>query len=213
MIRNVNYVWNVFPFSSTFEEFFVMSRPEQNPSNPVVFLQIHIDGKDAGRIIIELFADVVPQTAENFRSLCTGEGGIGRGGRLLHYRGNPVHRVIPSFLMQAGDITRGNGTGGESIYGGRFKDECFDGKAGSHFGRGTVAMANFGKNSNNSQFYITFNDTRWLDGKFVVVGMVVDGYDVMDAIERVGSSSGVPSSKVQICDCGVLRKQSQADHE
>lgn len=180
--------------------------------NPIVYLDLTIEGKEVGRISIELFADVVPHTAENFRALCTGERGIGRAGRPLHFKGCPVHRVIPSFLMQCGDITRGNGTGGEAIYeGGRFKDESFAGKAGRHCGRGTVAMANFGKNTNNSQFYITFNETKWLDGKFVVVGMVVDGWDTMTAVERVGSSSGCPSLKVSIADSGVLRKGGAAD--
>lgn len=182
-------------------------RPESDPSNPLVFLDFHIDGKDAGRIVLELFEDVVPLTAENFRALCTGERGIGRAGRPLHYKHSLVHRIIPAFLMQGGDITRGNGTGGEAIYpGGRFKDECLDGKAAVHFGRGTVAMANFGKNTNNSQFYITFGETKWLDGKFVVVGMVTDGFDTLAAVEQVGSSSGAPTRKVVVTDCGVLRK-------
>lgn len=182
-------------------------RPESVPTNPVVFLDVSIDGRDAGRISIELFADVVPSTAENFRALCTGEQGLGRSGRPLCYQGSPIHRIVPAFMMQGGDITRGNGTGGEAIYpGGRFKDESLDGKAMRHFGRGTVAMANFGKNTNNSQFYITFQQTKWLDGRFVVVGMVVDGWQTLDAVESVGCSNGVPTKGVVVEACGVLRK-------
>ena len=179
-------------------------RPEVNPSNPKVYFDVTIDGHSAGRIIIELFADVVPKTAENFRALCTGERGIGLSGKPLHYKNCPFHRVIPNFMCQGGDITRGNGTGGESIYGFMFADESFAGKAGAHFGPGAVSMANAGKNSNGSQFFICTAQTRWLDGKHVVVGQVVEGMDVVRTIESVGSSSGMTSAAVAIADCGVV---------
>lgn len=162
--------------------------------NPRVFFDITIDGKSAGRILMELRADVVPKTAENFRALCTGEKGFG-------YKGSGFHRVIPKFMCQGGDFTRHNGTGGKSIYGEKFADENFTLK---HMGMGTLSMANAGPNTNGSQFFICTADTAWLDGKHVVFGNVVDGFDVIRAIEEKGSSSGKCSCKILIADCGQL---------
>ncbi|MBL9106942.1 MAG: peptidylprolyl isomerase [Myxococcales bacterium] len=170
-------------------------------ANPHVFFDITLDGAPAGRIEFELFADVVPRTAENFRALCTGEKGVGRSGKPLHYKGSAFHRVIKQFMCQGGDFTRGNGTGGESIYGEKFADENFKLK---HTEPGLLSMANAGPNTNGSQFFITTVVTSWLDGKHVVFGKVVDGMDVVKAMEAAGSSQGATSKKIVIADCGEL---------
>ncbi|KNA19494.1 hypothetical protein SOVF_061120 [Spinacia oleracea] len=170
-------------------------------SNPKVFFDMAVGGQPAGRIVMELYADVVPKTAENFRALCTGEKGNGRRGKPLHYKGSAFHRVIPGFMCQGGDFTAGNGTGGESIYGEKFADENFVRK---HTGPGILSMANAGANTNGSQFFICTEKTEWLDGKHCVFGQVVEGMDVVRAIEKVGSGSGKCSRPVVIADCGQL---------
>ena len=148
-----------------------------------VFFDISIGGDPAGRITIDLFGDT-PITSENFRALCTGEKGTGTQGKPLHFKGCKFHRIIPGFMAQGGDFTRGNGTGGESIYGGKFADENFNHK---HTGKGILSMANSGPGSNSSQFFLCFSDFPHLDGKHVVFGKVSDGASVLDAMEAVGS--------------------------
>ena len=150
--------------------------------NPRVYMDLQIGGRRAGRLVIELFADVVPRTAENFRCLCTGERGLGhKTGKALHFKNTIFHRVIKGFMMQGGDFANMNGTGGESIYGGKFEDENF---AMMHNGAGVLSMANAGKNTNGSQFFITFRKTEHLDGKHVVFGRVVEGMALVHAIEQ-----------------------------
>lgn len=175
-----------------------------NPDNPKVFFDINIGGEAAGRIVFELFADAVPRTAENFRALCTGEKGMGQSGKPLHFKGSPFHRVIPQFMCQGGDFTRMNGTGGESIYGSRFEDESFAGKAGIHAGPGILSMANAGRNTNGSQFFICTVECSWLNGNHVVFGQVIEGYDVVQKIEAVGTRSGQTIAAVQVADSGQL---------
>lgn len=176
-----------------------------NPANPKVFFDINIGDQPAGRIVFELFADAAPLTAENFRALCTGEKGTGTKGKPLHYKGSGFHRIIPSFMCQGGDFTTGNGMGGESIYGAKFNDETFTGKAGNHAGPGILSMANAGPNTNGSQFFICTVQTAYLNGRHVVFGQVVEGYDVVKKMEAVGSQSGRTSQSVVIADSGELK--------
>merc|ERR1711948_7701 len=165
------------------------------------FFDMTIGDAPAGRIVMELRSDVAPKTAENFRALCTGEKGTGKSGKPLHFKGSAFHRVIPQFMCQGGDFTRGNGTGGESIYGDKFADENFQLK---HTGAGILSMANAGPNTNGSQFFLCTVATPHLDGKHVVFGAVTEGMDVVKKIEAVGSSSGKTAKAVVIDNCGQL---------
>ncbi|CAF4693313.1 unnamed protein product, partial [Rotaria sp. Silwood2] len=164
-------------------------------TNPRVYIDIEINGSRTGRLIITLFSDIVPLTAENFRCLCTHEKGFG-------YRHTSFHRIIKEFMAQGGDMTKGNGTGGKSIYGRTFKDENFNIK---HTHAGQLSMANSGPNSNGSQFFITFLKCDWLDNKHVVFGEIIEGFEVLKKIEDAGTKSGTTTKTVTIADCNEFK--------
>ena len=166
-----------------------------------VYFDITIDGEAAGRIVFGLFGNTVPKTAANFATLTTGEAGNGNSGKPLHFKGSHFHRIIPGFMAQGGDFTNGNGTGGESIYGSKFPDENFHLKHSKPY---LLSMANAGPNTNGSQFFITFAVTSWLDGRHTVFGEVLEGFDVINKLEKIGSGSGSTSKKAVIEDCGKL---------
>ena len=165
------------------------------------FFDIEIDGKPEGRIVFGMFGDTVPLTVDNFVKLCTGEMGTGKSGKPLHFKDSAFHRIIQGFMAQGGDFTLGDGRGGESIYGEKFKDENFDIK---HTKPNLLSMANAGPNTNGSQFFITFAATPWLDGRHTVFGEVIEGEEVVKALEAIGSSSGKTSKKAVIADSGIL---------
>jgi len=168
------------------------------------FFDVSIGGKPAGRLLMQLRDDVVPKTAANFRALCTGEKGVGKSGKPLHYKGSAFHRIIPNFMCQGGDFTVGNGTGGESIYGMKFTDENFKLR---HDRAGILSMANSGRHTNGSQFFIITTPTPHLDNRHVVFGQVVEGIDVLQKMEACGSSpDGKTKQTVLITDCGVVKK-------
>jgi len=161
------------------------------------YLDISIGGVHKGRIKIGLFGGVVPKTVENFLELA-------KKSKPEGYKGSTFHRIIKGFMMQGGDFTNGDGTGGKSIYGEKFPDENFDLK---HLGAGFLSMANSGTDTNGSQFFITFAKTEWLDGKHVVFGKVIDGYDVVDAVEKLSTNAqSKPDQEVMIEDSGELNE-------
>ena len=173
------------------------------PGNPHVYFDVNVSNQTAGRIEFELFKTIVPKTVENFRALTTGEKGIGKTGKKLHYEGSHFHRIVPNFMIQGGDFTRGNGRGGESIYGTKFADEWGNGII-PHSQPGLLSMANAGKDTNGAQFFITTVRTPHLNGKHVVFGQVVSGMDVVEKIEGVGSRNGEQSTRVTIVKCGEM---------
>ncbi|KAI0777261.1 cyclophilin [Trametes elegans] len=163
-------------------------------TEPNVFFDIAVNDKPLGRVEFKLFDDVVPKTAKNFRELAKRPPGEG-------YKGSSFHRIIPNFMLQGGDFTRGNGTGGRSIYDDKFEDENFQLK---HTKPGILSMANAGKNTNGSQFFITTVVTSWLDGAHVVFGEVVKGFDIVKQVESYGTASGNPKARITIVDSGVV---------
>jgi peptidylprolyl isomerase len=177
--------------------------PNADGKNPHVYFDIKHGDEELGRIIMQLYRDITPKTAENFRCLCTGEKGNGAtSGKPLHYKGCTFHRVIKDFMIQGGDFTQGNGMGGESIYGEKFADENFTLK---HTEGGLLSMANAGAGTNGSQFFITSRATPHLDNKHVVFGRVVQGMDIVRKIEDVEKGEGdCPVVDVIIADCGEM---------
>jgi len=179
----------------------VTDNNKSDKKDPNVFFDITIGGKNAGRIIFELFDKTTPRTANNFRALCTGEKGIGQSGKPLHYRGSTFHRVIKKFMLQGGDFTANDGTGGESIYGETFDDENFK---LVHDKPGLLSMANAGPNTNGSQFFITTVVTDHLDGLHVVFGRVIENMELVKKIEALKTDKDdKPLQEVVIADCGT----------
>lgn len=171
-------------------------------TRPRVFFDISIGGVPQGRVVFELYSDLVPKTAENFRALCTGEKGEGKLGKPLWFKNCTFHRVIKDFMIQGGDFTAGDGTGGESIYGEKFEDEAFAAKHDEPF---LLSMANAGPNTNGSQFFITTVPTPHLDDKHVVFGKVIAGKSIVRTVERIETSANdKPVKPVLIADCGEL---------
>jgi len=194
--------------------YFTNSRVNNNKDGPLAapqatitsraYLDMTMDGKPMGRIVVGLYGDTVPRTVANFETLCRGDTQycIDNDRCIpLRYQNTLVHRIIPGFMLQSGDFILHNGTGGRSIYGGRFDDENFKLK---HTGPGVLSMANAGPHTNGSQFFICTAKTPHLDGKHVVFGTVLDGWGVVQEIEQVGTASGRPLADVRIADCGVL---------
>jgi len=175
-------------------------------SNPVVFMDIQIGNRPPKRLEFELFANYVPKTAENFRALCTGNKGAAKCGLPLHYKGTIFHRLIKDFMLQGGDFERADGTGGESIYGAKFEDENFKCK---HLKRGFLAMANSGKNTNGSQFFITFKKTEWLDNNHVVFGCIRNGLDYLKELEETPAEGEKPTETIKVVDCGEITKTNE----
>ncbi|KAJ3587201.1 hypothetical protein NHX12_010799 [Muraenolepis orangiensis] len=179
------------------------SKPS-NPENPRVFLDVDIGGERAGRLVLELFADITPRTAENFRALCTGEKGEGKSsGKPLHFKNCPFHRIIKGFMLQGGDFSKQDGTGGESIYGEKFEDENFHYK---HDRVGLLSMANAGPNTNGSQFFLTTVATPHLDGKHVVFGQVLRGLGLVKTMEALETKEDTPLKPCVIADCGEYKE-------
>ncbi|CAD8146191.1 unnamed protein product [Paramecium octaurelia] len=173
--------------------FVVQSQLSKQTITHKVKIGVTIDRRKQGEITLGLFGNVVPKTVENFRALCTGEK-EGKG-----YVGSTFHRIIPYFMIQGGDFTKGNGTGGESIYGLKFEDENFI----LNHEVGCISMANAGPNTNGSQFFITTAETNWLNGKHVVFGRVIENMELVKKIESKGQQSGKPKANVVFSSCSV----------
>ncbi|KAM8758735.1 NK-tumor recognition protein isoform 2-T3 [Rhynchonycteris naso] len=177
---------------------------------PQCHFDIEINREPVGRIMFQLFSDICPKTCKNFLCLCSGEKGLGKTtGKKLCYKGSTFHRVVKNFMIQGGDFSEGNGKGGESIYGGYFKDENFILKHDRAF---LLSMANRGKHTNGSQFFITTKPAPHLDGVHVVFGLVISGFEVIEQIENLKTDAASrPYADVRVIDCGVLATKSTKD--
>ncbi|CAM9136056.1 unnamed protein product, partial [Lampetra fluviatilis] len=162
-----------------------------------VFMDVAMDGEPAGRLVFELFTELCPRTCANFRALCTADGSQGSPS----YKGSLVHRVVPNGWIQAGDITAGRGNGGTSIYGPTFEDESF---AVSHSCRGVLGMANRGRHSNSSQFYVTLQPAPWMDRQFVAFGQLVQGLELLSRLELVATRYERPNVECRVVHCGQI---------
>ncbi|CDW86222.1 peptidylprolyl isomerase a [Stylonychia lemnae] len=175
----------------------------RDKANPQVYMVVQRNGQPLGKMVFELFKNKTPKTAENFRSLCEGD-----NSKKYTFKNSIFHRVIPGFMAQGGDFTKGNGTGGVSIYGAKFPDENFECK---HYKRGQLSMANAGPNTNGSQFFITFAPTNWLDNAHVVFGEMIEGEETLTKIENTGSRSGQVNGKIEIVECGEVKQEKKED--
>ncbi|XP_004581770.2 NK-tumor recognition protein isoform X2 [Ochotona princeps] len=177
---------------------------------PQCHFDIEINREPVGRIMFQLFSDICPKTCKNFLCLCSGEKGLGKTtGKKLCYKGSTFHRVVKNFMIQGGDFSEGNGKGGESIYGGYFKDENFILKHDRAF---LLSMANRGKHTNGSQFFITTKPAPHLDGVHVVFGLVISGFEVIEQIENLKTDAASrPYADVRVIDCGVIATKSMKD--
>jgi len=174
--------------------------PKRHTDNPVVFFDVSIAGQPSGRVIMELYADIVPKTAENFRQLCTGE--FKQGGKPIGFKDCSFHRIIKDFMIQGGDFIRGDGTGSTCIFGDQFDDENF---SLPHTAAGVLSMANSGPNTNGCQCFITCTKTDWLDNKHVVFGKVIDGMLTVRKMENVPvGPNSKPLRPVIVTECGEM---------
>ncbi len=190
-------LYNTHILSKRYEQEFRTVR-----ENLKCFFDISINNKPSGRLVFELFAKDLPLTSMNFYHLCIGDKVDKESNKKLHYKNSKFHRIITAFMCQGGDILKGNGTSSISIYGKTFGDEKF---IFSHDQPGLLSMANRGPNTNGSQFFITTSDCGWLDGKHVVFGKIIEGQEVLNAIEAQGNDNGNPKADVVITDCGALQ--------
>merc|ERR1719229_2097372 len=185
-----------------------MAIAQQGDGNMYVYLEVEISNVNIGRMIFKLYYGICPKTAENFRCLCNAERGQGLITKMpLNFQSSKFHRVIPGFMAQGGDFELGDGRGGESIYGGKFSDEA-GGLALRHAKRGLLSMANSGRDTNGSQFFILFKPAHHLNGKHVVFGEIVEGHSTLDAIEGVKPlSDDKPIAPIVIARCGQLERR------
>ena len=166
-----------------------------------VFLHFTVDNEELGGVLLGLYGDIAPYTALNFKGIATGKFTSKATGAALSYKGSEIYRVVPDFIIIGGDITRGDGTGNESIYGKEFEDETFKVK---HDRPGILSMYNKGPNTNGSQFIITMAPIPWIDGKNVAFGEVIEGMEVLRVVESLGTKTGKPKKSIRVKECGLV---------